>query len=115
MCTFDVKADGFIHHDRQLKIAMPPEPGRLIAGQVADPVPWNAPDICTESAMERGWPIVAAKPTMQDGPPKTLCIMDERKIDAPSGVAELRTKFPFSPVSGRMHCPLAELPGVTES
>ena len=87
MCTFDVKADGSIHHDRQLKIAIPPESGRLIAGQVADPVPWNAPDICTDDAMPEGWPKVAAKPTMQDGRLKTLCNIDERRIDAPSRVA----------------------------
>ncbi len=87
MCILDVKADGFSHHDSQLKIAMPPEPERLIAGPVADPVPWNAPDICTEAAMERGWTKVAAKPTMQFGRPKALCIMDEKKIDAPPGVA----------------------------
>lgn len=35
MCTFDVKVDGSFHQDRQLKIAKPPEPGRMIAGQVA--------------------------------------------------------------------------------
>ena len=66
---------------------MPSEPGRLIAGQVADPVPWKAPDICTEAAMEWGWLKVAAKPAMQVGRPKTLCIMDKKKIDAPSGAA----------------------------
>ena len=42
---------------------MSSEPGRLIAGQVADPVPWKAPDICTEATMERGWPIVATNST----------------------------------------------------
>ena len=87
MCTFDGKVDGVTHHDRQRRIAMPPEPGRLIAGQVADPVRWNVPDTCTEAAMEWGWPKMAAKPTMQDGRPKALCIMDERRIDAPSGLA----------------------------
>ena len=85
-CTFDVQADGFVHHNRQLRIAMS-EPGRLIAGQVADPVLWNVPDTCTEAAMEWGWPKMAAKPTMQDGRLKALCIMDERRIDAPSGLA----------------------------
>ena len=88
MSTFDVKVAGFIHHDRQFKVAMPPEPRRLIARQVADPVLWNAPDICTEAAMERGWPKVAAKPTTQDERLTTLCIMDERRIDTPSGMAD---------------------------
>ena len=87
MCTFDVKADGSIHHDRQPKIAMPPEPGRSIAGRVADPVLWKAPDICTGDATKGGWPKVAAKPTMRDGRLITLCIMDKKRIDAPSGVA----------------------------
>ncbi len=54
MCTFDVKAEGFNHDDRQTRIVMPPESGRLIAGQVADLVPWNARDIWTEAARERG-------------------------------------------------------------
>ena len=54
MDAFVVTVDGFIYHDRQPKVAKPSEPGRLIAGQVADPVPWNAPDICTEAAMAGG-------------------------------------------------------------
>ena len=87
MCTFDVKVDGSFHQDRQLKIAMPPEPGRMIAGQVAESVPWIVPDICSEAAMERGWPKVAAEPTMQDCRLKTLCFMEEKRIDAPSLVA----------------------------
>lgn len=87
MCTFDVKVAGSVHHDRQLKISRSSEPRRLIAGQVADPVLWNVPDTCTEAAMEWGWPKMAAKPTMQDGRLKALCIMDERRIDAPSGLA----------------------------
>ena len=52
MDAFNVTVDGFIHHDRPPKIAMPSEPGRCITGRVADPVTWNAPNICTEAATE---------------------------------------------------------------
>lgn len=86
MDTLDLMVDGFYHHDRQLRIAGPSEPGRFIAGRVGDPVLWNAPNINTEAATERGAK-VTAKPMMQFGRLKAHCIMDAREIDARSGVA----------------------------
>ena len=54
MDTFDVMVGGLILHCTQLRIAMPPEPGRFITGRVAVPVLWNAPNIWMEAATERG-------------------------------------------------------------
>ena len=73
--------------ETDLPVAESVRPRRLIAGKVTDSVLGNVPDICTEAAMERGWPKVTTKPAMQDGRQKMLCIMDEKRIDAPPGVA----------------------------
>ena len=54
MDTCDVLVGGLILHCTQLRIAMPPEPGRFITGRVAVPVLWNAPNIWMEAATERG-------------------------------------------------------------
>ena len=67
---------------------MPPEPGRLIVGQVADPVLWNVPDIWTEAPMGGGWPIVAAKPTLS-------VILGWRRI---LSAQNCRTKLSSAPV-----------------
>ena len=76
METYRIKIDGFTHHNKQLKIAHPSEPGRFITGHVRDPAFEAAPNIYTEAATKQGWLSVTAKPTLQEGQIKALYIMD---------------------------------------
>ena len=81
METFRIKVDGFTHHNRQLKLVHPSEPGRFITGHIRDPAFENAPNIYTDAATRQSWLRVAAKPTMKDGRIQAIYIMDGAAIE----------------------------------
>ena len=76
METYRIKVDGFIHHNKQLKIEHPHEKGKFITGHVRDPAFQNAPNVYTEAATKQGWLKVTAKPTSREGRLEALYIMD---------------------------------------
>lgn len=81
MKTFKIKVDGFTHHNKQLKLVHPSEPGRFITGHVRDPAFEIAPNIYTDAATKQSWLSVKAKPTVKDGRIQALYIMDGSEIE----------------------------------
>ena len=71
-----IKVDGFTHHNKQLKVVHPKEPGRFVTAYVQDPAFADAPNVYTEAATNESWLDVTAKPTIRDGRIHALYIMD---------------------------------------
>lgn len=81
MSTMRIRVDGFTHHNRQLKVRHPDEPGRFITAHVRDPAFEQAPNIYTEAATREAWLDVTAKPTLKDGRIHAIYIMDARIVE----------------------------------
>jgi len=81
METFVVRVDGFTHHNKQLKITHPNEPGRFINGKINDPEFNNLPNIYTKAASENKELKVTAKPTLKEGRITTLYISDAEMVE----------------------------------
>lgn len=76
-----VKVDGFTHHNKQLKVVHPNEPGRFVTAYVQDPAFADAPNVYTEAATNESWLDVTAKPTIKDGRIHALYIMDATIVE----------------------------------
>ena len=76
-----VKVDGFTHHNKQLKIIHPDEPGCFVTAYVQDPAFAEAPNVYTEAATNESWLKVTAKPTTKDGRIHALYIMDAQAVE----------------------------------
>ena len=81
MTKMRVKIDGFIYHNRQLKVVHPDEPNRFITAHVQDPIFENTPNVYTEAAIRQGTLDVTAKATLKDGRIQKLYIMDAQYVD----------------------------------
>ena len=81
METMTILVDGFIHHNKQIKVYHPAEPDRVLTAYIRDPAFEQTPNVYTEAATMRRWLRVRAKPTMKDGRIKTLYIMDAERIE----------------------------------
>lgn len=84
METMRVLVDGFIHHNRQLKVYHPAEPDRFLTGHIRDPAFDTIPNVYTEAATRRLWLEITAKPTLKDGRIKALYIMDAKIVNNPA-------------------------------
>lgn len=80
MSSFRVKADGFIIHNRQLKIENPEEGQKYLTAEVRDPIFDSMPNIYSEAAANNAFLDVEAKPTYKNGQLHKLHIMDARPI-----------------------------------
>lgn len=84
MEEFLVLVDGLIHHNKQLRVAIPQEPGRYYAADVRDPA-FDAPEnVYTQAVANRGWLKVRAKPVRKpDGSLHRLYVMDAAPAEPP--------------------------------
>ena len=81
MEDYIVVVDGFTHHNKQLKIIHPEEPGRYINGNVRDPQFDHSPNIYTDAASHKSRLKVKAKPTLKEGRINTLYIFDAKLVE----------------------------------
>ncbi|MDE0372434.1 MAG: hypothetical protein OXI73_07820 [Rhodospirillales bacterium] len=85
MESIRLKIDGYVHHNKQLKVVHPQFPGRFVTAYVRDPVFDQAPNIYTDAAAIQGWLQVNAKVAMRkSGDIHAIYVMDARPIDEPS-------------------------------
>jgi hypothetical protein len=72
-----VRVDGLIHHNRQLKVELPDQPGRYFTANVRDPAFSDESNIYMDAVASQGYLDVSAKPSRkQDGTLQALYILD---------------------------------------
>ena len=82
METMRVRVDGLVHHNRQLKIDHPQEPGKFLNASVRDPAFDQPENVYLDALGRKGWLEVQAKPsTRPDGRIERLYILDARSVD----------------------------------
>lgn len=67
MQQMELKVDGFIHHNRQLKVRHPDIENKYIIAEVRDPVFEETPNAYTEAAINLAYITVHAKPVLRNG------------------------------------------------
>lgn len=75
-----VRIDGFTHHNHQLKISFPEEPGRFLSAIVQDPRFNEIPNIYTVAAANQEALMVLARPVYKDGRIHQLLIVDADRL-----------------------------------
>lgn len=76
MTEIEVRVDGIIHHNRQLKVADPNVDGRFVTAEVRDPLFDTVPNAYSEAAANMASIKVMAKPLYRNGLLHKLYIMD---------------------------------------
>ncbi len=77
MEKMDVKVDGLIHHNKQLKIEHPDIPGKYITAIVKDPMFEESDNVYTKAVATKGTLEISVKPSRKvDGTLHALYIMD---------------------------------------
>ena len=76
-----VRVDGFTHHNRQLKVVHPAEPGRFITAHVRDPIFDSTPNVYIRAAVEKRFLRVRAKATRKEDRIQSLYIMDAQLVE----------------------------------
>ena len=72
-----IQVDGLMHHNRQLKVLHPREPGRFITARVQDPTFHQTPNVYTDAVATNGLLDVLAKDALRrDGKIHTMYILD---------------------------------------
>ncbi|KCV82917.1 hypothetical protein ATO10_04887 [Actibacterium atlanticum] len=79
-----LRIDGLIHHNRQLKVEHPDQPGKFITANVRDPAFSEEGNVYTDAVAQKGILEVSAKPSRtSDGELKTLYILDASGVVDP--------------------------------
>ena len=72
-----IRVDGLMHHNKQLKVLHPREPGRFITAKVQDPTFHQTPNVYTDAVATKGYLDVQAKDALRhDGKIHTMYILD---------------------------------------
>ncbi|VAW13394.1 hypothetical protein MNBD_ALPHA09-2111 [hydrothermal vent metagenome] len=78
-----IRIDGLIHHNKQLKVEHPDEPGRYISAVVRDPSFMEADNVYTRALARHGFLDISAKPSHKaDGTIHTLYILDVKEVES---------------------------------
>lgn len=81
METMRVRVDGLTHHNRQLKIDHPQEPGKFLSAKVRDPAFEEPDSVYLKALAKKGWLDVEAKPSKRaDGRLQNLYILDAKAV-----------------------------------
>lgn len=72
-----IRVDGLMHHNKQLKVVHPREPGRVITAKVQDPTFHQTPNVYTDAVATKAYLDVQAKDALRhDGKIRTMYILD---------------------------------------